>query len=309
MCTPCINKDQKGPKEERSDHPHYHPWFRIGPQTTKEDLETLEFGMGRFACTLIDDAEEEKKQGSGVVHEDVYCNGCKTGPITDMPRWKCCSCADFDLCDDCFSKHVQNTPAPKKAAPKKKGAKGKEKEPTAHDQRHVFLRIDDSETVRPAEDDEDEGDFGDYDEGDMDLLADLDDEDGEGFDSTAAIVQKIRELSAGADDDEDEEPQKTKKGKPKIREVTGSDEESEEEPAEKRVLDGSDEDSEAEEATDKKAASKGKQAKAAAKSAPAKKGAKKMDGSDEDSEAEDEQLNQLAEEAAQVPLPDDDEDF
>jgi len=259
------------------------------------------------------EGKQDKPPGSGVVHEDVFCNGCKKGPISDMPRWKCCSCADFDFCDECFTKHISNTPAPKKAAKPKKGAKGKQtKDPVAHEQRHVFLRIDDSELVRLAdEDDEDEGDMdAEFDEGDMDLLSRAigDDDDIEGFDGTEAIAQKIREMAVGEEEDEEDEEPLTSKGKPKIREVAHEDEESGEEP--EVVKGGSEEDSEAEEeegGAKPKAKAKPAAAKPAAAKATKAKGKAKA-GSDEDSEAEDE-LNQLTEEAAQVPLPEDDEDF
>lgn len=261
MCTACINKDSKAPKEERSDHPSYHPWFRIGAASTQADIDAMEFGMGRFAVAMVTDQDEEKKAalgpqegeektGSGVVHEDVYCNACKAGPISDMPRWKCCSCADFDLCDDCMNKHIQNLPPtekkPKKKAAGKKGAK-EPKEIEPHDQKHIFLRIDDSELVHLAEDEDegdmDEGDMEDFDEGDLDLMSKAMAEAGlegaieGGFDTedTQKITMRIKEMSANGELD-----------------------------------------------------------------------------SASDSEAEDahpnEMLNQLAEEAAQVPLPEDDDD-
>jgi hypothetical protein len=228
MCTACINKDSKAPKEERSDHPHYHPWFRIGAASTQEDIDAMEFGMGRFAVAMVTDEEKkdalgpkegETKTESGVVHEDVYCNACKAGPISDMPRWKCCSCADFDLCDDCMSKHILNTPAVKK--PKKKGGKKGAKEPKEiepHDQKHIFLRIDDSELVHLAEDadegdDGDEGDMEDFDEGDLELMskamagADIDGaiEGGFDVDDTAQLTMRIREMSANGELDSEEE--------------------------------------------------------------------------------------------------------
>jgi len=226
FCTTCINKENKAPRAERSDHPSYHPWFRIGAASTQGDIDAMEYGMGRFAVAMVSEEDEEKKaqaphEGekteSGVVHEDVYCNGCKAGPISDMPRWKCCSCADFDFCDDCMSKHILNTPAAKKAA-KKKGKKGAKeaKEAAPHDQKHIFLRIDDSELVHLAEDDEDEGDLDaieEFDEGDLEEMskamasADLEGafEGGYDMDDTPALTMRIREISAGEADSEEEE--------------------------------------------------------------------------------------------------------
>lgn len=138
----------------------------------------MDMGMGRFEVTMVDEDEkkflgpQEGENKSEVVHDGVYCNGCKEkGPISNMPRWKCCSCADFDFCDECMNKHIANAPAVKK--PKsKKGGKGKEvKEFEPHDQKHIFLRIDDSELVRPTSE-EDEGDEGDmdFDEGDLEMM-------------------------------------------------------------------------------------------------------------------------------------------
>jgi thiol-disulfide isomerase/thioredoxin len=226
MCTTCINKDSKAPKEERSDHPTYHPWFRIGAASSQADIDSMEFGMGRFAVAMVTDQDEEKKAAlgpqegetkteSGVVHEDVYCNACKAGPISDMPRWKCCSCADFDLCDDCMSKHILNAPAvkkPKKKAGKKGAKEAKEIEP--HDQKHIFLRIDDSELVHLAEDedegDEDEGDMEDFDEGDLELMSKA--MAGEGIieggfdaDDTTKLTMRIREMSASGELDSEDE--------------------------------------------------------------------------------------------------------
>jgi thiol-disulfide isomerase/thioredoxin len=224
MCTACINKDSKAPKEERSDHPTYHPWFRIGAASTQADIDGMEFGMGRFAVAMVADDEEKKaalgpqegetKTESGVVHDDVYCNACKAGPISDMPRWKCCSCADFDLCDDCMSKHILNTPAPKLKPKNKKGGKKGAKEPKEiepHDQKHIFLRIDDSELVHLAEDedegDADEGDM-DFDEGDLEMMekAMAGDIDG-GFDAddTTQLTMRIKEMSASGELDSEED--------------------------------------------------------------------------------------------------------
>jgi len=229
MCTACINKDSKAPKEERSDHPTYHPWFRIGAASSQADIDAMEFGMGRFAVAMVTDQDEEKKAAlgpqegetkteSGVVHEDVYCNGCKAGPISDMPRWKCCSCADFDLCDDCMSKHILNAPPTKK--PKKKGGKKGAKEPKEvepHDQKHIFLRIDDSELVHLAEDenegDGDEGDIEDFDEGDLELMSKAMAgvgiegaiEGGFDVDDTAQLTMRIREMAASGELDSEEE--------------------------------------------------------------------------------------------------------
>lgn len=226
MCTACINKDSKAPKEERSDHPTYHPWFRIGPASTQADIDAMEYGMGRFAVAMVSDQDEEKKAalgpqegetktGSGVVHDDVYCNACKAGPISDMPRWKCCSCADYDLCDDCMSKHITNTLAskkPKKKTGGKKGAKEpKEVQVEAHDQKHIFLRIDDSELVHMAEDedegDADEGDMEDFDEGDLELMSKAMADAGlagaieGGYDAedTTQLTMRIREMSASGE--------------------------------------------------------------------------------------------------------------
>lgn len=223
MCTECINKDSKAPREERSDHPSYHPWFRIGAASTPEDILAMTYGMGRFAVAMVTEQDEEKKaalgpqegegktEGSGVVHEDVYCNACKAGPISDMPRWKCCSCADFDLCDDCMSKHIQNTPVVKKQPKKKGGKKGKEPEEVPpHDQKHIFLRIDDSELVHLAEDedegDEDEGDMEDFDEGDLELMSKAmagDIEGGFDVDDTTQLTMRIKEMSAAGELSED----------------------------------------------------------------------------------------------------------
>jgi len=229
MCSPCINKDSKAPKEERSDHPSYHPWFRIGAASSQADIDAMEFGMGRFAVAMVTDDDEEKKAAlgpqegetkteSGVVHEDVYCNACKAGPISDMPRWKCCSCADFDLCDDCMNKHIANTPAAKKPKKKVAGKKGgkEPKEPEPHDQKHIFLRIDDSELVHLAEDEDegdDEGDIEDFDEGDLELMskamagAGLEGAIEGGFDTgdTERLTMRIREMSASGDLDSEAE--------------------------------------------------------------------------------------------------------
>jgi hypothetical protein len=217
MCTTCINQDSKASKAEQCGHPSYHPWFRIGPASTQADMDAMEFGMGRFAVAMVNDEndEEKKTRESGVVHDEVYCNGCKAGPISDMPRWKCCSCADFDFCDDCMNKHILNAPAPKK--PKKKGKKGanEPKEAATHDQKHIFLRIDDSELVHLAED-EDEGDLDDieeFDEGDLDLMSkamageDLEGaiEGGYAADDTEALTMRIREMSANGELDSEEE--------------------------------------------------------------------------------------------------------
>lgn len=226
MCTECINKESKAPKAERSDHPSYHPWFRIGGASTQADIDAMEYGMGRFAVAMVTEQDEEKKAAlgpqegetkteSGVVHEDVYCNACKAGPISNMPRWKCCSCADFDLCDDCMNKHVANAPPVKK--PKKKAGKKGAKEPKEvepHDQKHIFLRIDDSELVHLAED-EDEGDCcdegEDFDEGDLEdmtrAMAGLDGaiEGGFDLDDTTQLTMRIREMSANGELDSDDE--------------------------------------------------------------------------------------------------------
>lgn len=216
MCTACINKDSKAPKEERSDHPTYHAWFRIGPASTPEDIDAMELGMGRFEVSM--EAEDEKKtlgprEGDGqteVVHDGVFCNGCKKkGPITNMPRWKCCSCVDFDFCDECMNKHIVNAPAVKK--PKsKKGKGGKEvQEFEPHIQSHIFLRIDDSELVRPAmdEDEGDEGDMEDFDEGDLEMMtkamAGID--GGYDVDDTEKLTVRIREMSANGELDSEED--------------------------------------------------------------------------------------------------------
>ena len=177
----------------------------------------MELGMGRFEVSMVDEDEKaslgprEGENKSEVVHDGVYCNGCKEkGPISNMPRWKCCSCVDFDFCDECMNKHIANAPAVKK--PKsKKGGKGKDvKEYEPHDQKHIFLRIDDSELVRPASD-EDEGDEGDmdFDEGDYEMMAkamagmeggfDL------GGDDTEKLTMRIREMSASGELDSEAE--------------------------------------------------------------------------------------------------------
>lgn len=216
MCTACINKDSKAPKEERSDHPTYHAWFRIGPASTQEDIDAMDMGMGRFEVTMVDEDEkkflgpQEGENKSEVVHDGVYCNGCKEkGPISNMPRWKCCSCADFDFCDECMNKHIANAPAVKK--PKsKKGGKGKEvKEFEPHDQKHIFLRIDDSELVRPTSE-EDEGDEGDmdFDEGDLEMMTKAMQgiEGGYGLDDdTEKLTMRIREMSANGELDSEED--------------------------------------------------------------------------------------------------------
>jgi len=39
------------------------------------------------------------------VHQYAKCHGCKTGPIHG-PRYKCETCDDYDLCEDCNLKQI-----------------------------------------------------------------------------------------------------------------------------------------------------------------------------------------------------------
>jgi len=117
-----------------------------------------------------------------------------------------------------MSKHILNAPPSKK--PKKKGAKKGAKEPKEiepHDQKHIFLRIDDSELVHLAEDedegDADEGDIEDFDEGDLELMSKAMAgvgmegaiEGGFDADDTEQLTMRIREMSASGELDSEEE--------------------------------------------------------------------------------------------------------
>lgn len=217
MCTTCMNVESKAKKAERTDHPGYHPWYRIPAQAQAADLENVQYGMGTFAVAMTEHAQDEAKEGHsgsdckddncdeahGVVHDGVFCNGCDQGPISGMARWKCVSCDEFDYCDDCFQQYLNDKPAKKAKTKKgKKAAKAKE----SHSKAHIFIRIDDSETVQIAGEG-DEGDEGDYDfEDDMDvelLKKAMAGGDVEGFDAddTEGLLAKIRALHTSSDGD------------------------------------------------------------------------------------------------------------
>jgi hypothetical protein len=189
-------------------HPKYHPLFRVGPGVTTEDLAGAQFSIGSFAVGMHGEDSHEAEGSKDVEHEDVYCNGCKEGPIADGARWKCCSCEDFDFCSTCYNlfleksegrapgtvrighaapgckndsckddsckdascKEDQGTVAKsREMAMNKKSEKAK---PGIHEKNHFFMRIEDSEMVQIAESDDegdgDEGDEGDTFDGDFD---------------------------------------------------------------------------------------------------------------------------------------------
>jgi len=43
------------------------------------------------------------------MHQGVWCDICRTSPIVGT-RWKCAHCADFDLCDTCYTNQRQQHP-------------------------------------------------------------------------------------------------------------------------------------------------------------------------------------------------------
>jgi hypothetical protein len=226
-------------------HPKFHPLFRVGPSVEKEDLDRAQFSIGSFAvCMHGEEAHEAEGGCKEVVHEDVYCNGCKEGPIADGARWKCCSCEDFDFCSACYDLFLQQSEgsAPGKIAVTcstgsggssckdtsckdagcgtvaKKEKKGKKAAPGQHQKNHFFMRIEDSEMVQIAEsDDEGEGDgegdegdmFDEFDDEEMNMLAQaMQDPDNQDTDAIMAKLQALRasgKLEGESDEEDDED--------------------------------------------------------------------------------------------------------
>lgn len=213
MCTDCMNKDSKS--KERCDHPSYHYWYRIPSQASAVDIKAVVHGMGKFAVMMTEHDEKKHEEGFGdddcneVEHDGVFCNGCE-GPITDMVRWKCASCEDFDFCDRCFQMHISQQPG-KKEVKTKKGKKVT-KEKKGHDQKHIFLRIEDSQMVQMVGEG-DEGDEGDYDDDDIDpkylkkgkYLDEFDEND------TKGLIAKLRALKGTGSEPSDEEGHEVEK--------------------------------------------------------------------------------------------------
>ena len=44
---------------------------------------------------------------TNLVHTNVICDGCGINPIRQI-RYKCVTCKDFDLCNNCFAKGIHN---------------------------------------------------------------------------------------------------------------------------------------------------------------------------------------------------------
>jgi sequestosome 1 len=49
---------------------------------------------------------EEKKDGEGIQHPGVVCDGCE-GPVCGN-RFKCVICPDYDLCEPCEKKGLHS---------------------------------------------------------------------------------------------------------------------------------------------------------------------------------------------------------
>ncbi|KAL3862390.1 hypothetical protein ACJMK2_008359 [Sinanodonta woodiana] len=73
---------------------------------------------GKYDLRVLDNAT------AGIIQEFITCDECSQEPIQGM-RWKCTTCADFDLCTSCYMK-------------------GK------HDIAHPFVRMDTSKSVAVA---------------------------------------------------------------------------------------------------------------------------------------------------------------
>jgi len=68
----------------------------------QRNVSELFSNLGKFT------AEEEVAEVDGkVVHKGVTCDGCKASPIVGC-RFKCTTCANYDLCDSCESQGVHS---------------------------------------------------------------------------------------------------------------------------------------------------------------------------------------------------------
>eukprot|EP00656_Telonema_subtile_P025099 TRINITY_DN2721_c0_g1_i1.p1 TRINITY_DN2721_c0_g1~~TRINITY_DN2721_c0_g1_i1.p1 ORF type:complete len:242 (+),score=36.81 TRINITY_DN2721_c0_g1_i1:124-849(+) len=91
--------------EESERHPH--PMLCISSSTK----------LPRFVSATVPNAHSECATGAPVVHPETVCDGCAGAPIWG-PRFKCCVCDNFELCEHCVGR---NHPM--------------------HDGTHVFLKI------------------------------------------------------------------------------------------------------------------------------------------------------------------------
>ncbi|CAG2253190.1 MIB [Mytilus edulis] len=85
----------------------------------KHDNKSESFHTDKFnqyKLLLFDNAQAD------VEHEDFTCDGCRQDPLYGI-RWKCLTCADYDLCTKCYiiDKHIVDHIFKRIVSPNSKG--------------------------------------------------------------------------------------------------------------------------------------------------------------------------------------------
>jgi len=85
----------------------------IGPRFKCENCHDYDLcGSCHIRCTECHDADHhfqcilQPRRACTQVHKYVTCDGCGVAPIVG-PRFKCETCADYDLCGACYSKRAE----------------------------------------------------------------------------------------------------------------------------------------------------------------------------------------------------------
>jgi len=74
--------------------------------TTGNDSESAEDAEDEVPESKED--KDESEMGEKEPHVGISCDGCKTGENIIGNRWKCMTCANYDLCDTCHSAGVHD---------------------------------------------------------------------------------------------------------------------------------------------------------------------------------------------------------